>query len=116
MKKILVIVGGGRPRGNTAQLVDAFIRGAQEAGHQVEKVSLLQTEVKGCLGCNACYRNGGNCVQKDDMTEIREKMLAADVIVLASPIYFYTMTAQMEAGDIRKTDAPEQAYRVGKSL
>lgn len=54
MKKILVIVGGGRPRGNTAQLVDAFIRGAQEAGHQVEKVSLLQTEVKGCLGCNAC--------------------------------------------------------------
>ena len=45
MKKILVIVGGGRPRGNTAQLVDAFIRGAQEAGHQVEKVSLLQTEV-----------------------------------------------------------------------
>lgn len=50
------------------------------------------------------------------MAEIREKMLAADVIVLASPIYFYTMTAQMEAGDIRKTDASEQAYRVGKSL
>ena len=50
------------------------------------------------------------------MAEIREKMLAADVIVLASPLYFYTMTAQMEAGDIRKTDAPGQAYRVGKSL
>ena len=50
------------------------------------------------------------------MAEIREKMLAADVIGLASPIYFYTMTAQMEAGDIRKTDATEQAYRVGKSL
>lgn len=50
------------------------------------------------------------------MAEIREKMLAADVIVLASPIYFYTMTAQMEAGDIRKTDAPEQAYQVSKSL
>ena len=68
------------------------------------------------MSCNACYRNGGNCVQKDDMAEIREKMLAADVIVLASPIYFYTMTAQMEAGVIRKTDAPEQAYRLGKSL
>lgn len=50
------------------------------------------------------------------MAETREKMLAADVIVLASPIYFYTMTAQMEAGDIRKTDVLEQAYRVGKSL
>ena len=43
-------------------------------------------------------------------------MLAADVIALASPIYFYTMTAQMEAGDIRKTDAPEQAYQLGKSM
>ena len=75
----------------------------------------LDDEEKG-ISCNACYRNGGNCVQKDDMAEIREKMLAADVIVLASPIYFYTMTAQIEAGDIRKTDAPEQAYRVGKSL
>ena len=75
----------------------------------------LDDEEKG-ISCNACYRNGGNCVQKDDMAEIREKMLAADVIVWASPIYFYTMTAQMEAGDIRKTDAPEQAYRVGKSL
>ena len=50
------------------------------------------------------------------MAEIREKMLAADVIVLASPIYFYTLTAQMETGDIRKTDAPEQAYQLGKSL
>lgn len=75
----------------------------------------LDDEEKG-ISCNACYRNGGNCVQKDDMAEIREKMLAVDVIVWTSPIYFYTMTAQMEAGDIRKTDAPEQAYRVGKSL
>lgn len=54
-------------------------------------------KIAGCLGCNACYRNGGTCVQKDDMTEIREKMLAADIIVLASPIYFYSMTAQMKA-------------------
>ena len=51
----------------------------------------------GLLGCNACYRNDGVCVQKDDMAEIREKMLGADVIVLASPIYFYSMTAQLKA-------------------
>lgn len=57
----------------------------------------LDDEEKG-ISCNACYRNGGNCVQKDDMAEIREKMLAVDVIVWTSPIYFYTMTAQMEAG------------------
>lgn len=53
MKRILVVMGGGRPKGNTAQLVDAFVRGAEEAGHCVEKMSLLKTEVKGCLGCNA---------------------------------------------------------------
>lgn len=54
MKKILIVQGGGRPNGNTAQLAQAFERGAREAGHNVEMVSLLKTEVKGCLGCNAC--------------------------------------------------------------
>ena len=62
MKKILVVMGGGRPKGNTAQLVDAFVKGVEEAGHLVEKVSLLKTEVKGCLGCNVC-RYGKQCVQ-----------------------------------------------------
>lgn len=54
MKKILVIIGGGRPNGNTNQLVDSFIKGATEAGHEVEKVSLNKVEVRGCIGCNAC--------------------------------------------------------------
>ena len=54
MKKILVILGGGRPNGNTKQLVDAFAKGAMDAGHNVEIVSLNKVEVKGCLGCNAC--------------------------------------------------------------
>ena len=93
-----------------------FVRDDLESGHRAEKVFLRDKNIGYCIGCEACHQNNGVCVQKDDMVEIREKMLAADVIVLASPIYFYTMTAQMEAGDIRKTDAPEQAYRVGKSL
>ena len=50
MKKIMVIAGGGRPKGNTAQLVEAFCKGAEEAGHQVEVISLIKNEVKGCLG------------------------------------------------------------------
>lgn len=54
MKEILVILGGGRPSGNTNQLVDAFIKGASEVGHKVEKISLNKLEVKGCIGCNAC--------------------------------------------------------------
>jgi len=86
-----------RRNGNSAILSDEFARGAEEAGGSVEKIRVCGKKIAGCLGCNACYRNGGECVQKDDIAEIREKMLAADVIVLASPIYFYSMTAQMKA-------------------
>ena len=96
MKQILVVVGGGRPNGNTAQLVDAFIRGAEEAGHSVEKVSLLKTEVKGCLGCNAC-RYGKPCVQKDGFNELAPKIKEADLIVFASPLYFWTISSKLKA-------------------
>ncbi len=97
MKKILILEGSPRRNGNSAILSKEFARGAEEAGCSVESVQIAHKKISGCLGCNACYRNGGACVQKDDMAEIREKMLAADGIVLASPIYFYSMTAQMKA-------------------
>ena len=96
MKKILILEGSARANGNSCILSEEFARGAAEAGHSVEKVMVARKKLSGCLGCNACYRNGGTCVQKDDMEEIRAKMLEADVIVLASPIYFYSMTAQMK--------------------
>lgn len=96
MKKVLILEGSPRPNGNSCILSDEFARGAQEAGCSVEKVMVARKKLSGCLGCNACYRNGGACVQKDDMEEIRAKMLEADVIVLASPIYFYSMTSQMK--------------------
>ena len=97
MKKVLILEGSPRRNGNSAILSEEFARGAEEVGCSVEKVRITGKKIAGCLGCNACYRNGGACVQKDDMAEIREKMLAADVIVLASPIYFYSMTAQLKA-------------------
>ena len=62
MKNILIVLGGGRPKGNTRQLADAFAQGARDAGHQVEIVSLNQVEVRDCTGCNAC-RYGKPCVQ-----------------------------------------------------
>ena len=96
MKKILVVTGGGRPKGNTAQLVDAFVKGAEEAGHSVEKVSLLKTEVKGCLGCNAC-RYGKPCVQKDGFNELVPKIKGADLVVFASPLYFWTISSKLKA-------------------
>ena len=95
MKKVLILEGSPRRNGNSAILSDEFARGAEETGCSLEKIQVAHKKVAGCLGCNACYRNGGVCVQKDDMAEIREKMMAADVIVLTSPIYFYSMTAPM---------------------
>ncbi len=96
MKRILVIVGGGRPNGNTNQLVDAFIKGAIEAGHEVDKVSLNKTEVNGCIGCNAC-RYGKPCIQKDGFNEIVPKIKAADCIVFASPLLFWTLSTKIKA-------------------
>ena len=88
MKNILIIQGGGRPKGNTAQLVEHFIKGAEEAGHKTELVSLLKNEVKGCLGCNACWY-GKPCIQKDSFNEIVPKIKNADCIVFALPFGRY---------------------------
>lgn len=96
VKQILVIQGGGRATGNTAQLVNIFKQGAEAAGHQVEVISLLKNEVKGCLGCNAC-RYGKPCVQKDSFNEIVPKIKSADCIVFASPLYFWTISSRIKA-------------------
>lgn len=96
MKKILIVLGGGRNKGNTAQLADSFAKGAMEAGHQTETVSLSQIEVGGCLGCNAC-RYGKPCIQKDDFHELIPKIKDADCIVFASPLYFWTISAKLKA-------------------
>ncbi len=96
MKKILIIQGGGRPKGNTAQLIESFTKGAEEAGHQVELISLIKYEVKGCLGCNAC-RYEKPCVQKDDFHMLIPKIKGADLIVFATPLYFWTITSRLKA-------------------
>lgn len=96
MKKILVIQGGGRANGNTTQLINSFKKGVEEKGHQVEIISLLKHEIKGCLGCNAC-RYEKPCIQKDDFNEIVLKIKNADCIVFASPLYFWTITSRLKA-------------------
>ena len=96
MKDILVIKGGGRPKGNTAQLIDSFVKGAEEAGHRVEVISLMKNEVKGCLGCNAC-RYGKPCIQKDAFNDMVPKIKEADCIVFASPLYFWTFSSRLKA-------------------
>ena len=96
MKNILVILGGGRPIGNTRQLVDAFVKGAVDAGHQTEVVSLNEKQVNGCIGCNAC-RFGKPCVQKDDFNSLIPAIKNADLIVFASPLYFWTLSSKIKA-------------------
>ena len=93
---ILIISGSPRKGGNTELLAEAFAKGAAEH-HQVEIVSVRDYKVNPCLGCNACFKTNGICAQKDDMPVIYEKMSQADMLVIASPVYFYGLSAQLKA-------------------
>lgn len=95
-KNILAISSSPRKGGNSDLLCGQFVSGAQAAGHQAEKIFIGDKKIGYCTGCEACQHNSGSCVQKDDMAEILEKMRAADVIVMATPVYFFTMSAQMK--------------------
>ena len=96
MKKNVVILSASpRRNGNSDILCDEFMKGATEAGHDVEKIFLEDKNIKYCTGCGVCNTTH-ECVQKDDMKEILVKLLKADVIVMASPVYFYTINAQMK--------------------
>ena len=97
MRKILVVTGCGIKGGNTDRLSDAFIRGAKEAGHEVEKAFLGELQIEDCRGCGACQVNGHKCVIRDDMQDLIVEFQKADTIVLASPLYFWTVTARLKA-------------------
>jgi multimeric flavodoxin WrbA len=94
-KNVLILSSSPRRAGNSNALCDQFMAGAAEAHHKVERVFLPEKRINYCTGCYACGATG-KCVQKDDMPHILESMIAADVIVLATPVYFYTMCAQMK--------------------
>ena len=94
---ILILSGSPRKNGNTDLLVEAFSKGASEK-HHVEVVSVHDYKVNPCMGCNACFKSEGNtCVQKDDMSVIYSKLSNADMLVIASPVYFYGLSAQLKA-------------------
>lgn len=95
-KKILIISASPREGGNSDSLCDEFGRGASQAGHMVEKIRLSEKNINYCTGCCSCVYDPGSCVQDDDMAEILDKLLAADVLVLASPVYFLTFNGQMK--------------------
>ena len=96
IKKVLVLSSSPRRGGNSDSLCDQFVAGAKEAGHQAEKIFLKDKKISYCTGCGVCFNRDKACSQKDDMAEILEKMIDADVIVMATPVYFYTMCGQMK--------------------
>ncbi|HEY3489476.1 MAG TPA: flavodoxin family protein [Candidatus Deferrimicrobiaceae bacterium] len=95
-KKVLVLSASPRKGGNSDLLCDQFTLGAREVGHEAEKIFLRDKTINYCTACDACQGNGGKCVHEDDMAEILEKMIGADVIVMATPVWFFSMNGQMK--------------------
>ena len=105
--KIAVFNGSPRKE-NTAAMIEAFCQGAEAAGHQVQVFHVGKMKINGCLGCEYCHGKGeGKCIQKDDMEKIMPAYLESDMIVFASPLYYFAPTAQLEA-------AMQRVYCIGK--
>ena len=96
-KKVLILSGSPRKGGNSDLLCDEFMRGAIEAGNDAAKIRIAEKKIGYCSACYYCRDHGGVCAKKDDMAEILQKMIDADVIVLSSPVYFYSIDAQLKA-------------------
>lgn len=94
-KKILILSGSPRKGGNSDILCDEFAKGAKDSGHDIEKIHVDEKNIACCKGCYAC-KNNGKCAINDDMAEVLQKMIDSDVLVLASPVYFYSIDAQLK--------------------
>jgi len=94
--RVLCIAGSPRRHGNTETLLDRFLAGAESAGAQVEKIVLAQLKIGGCMACDGCW-DDGHCIVQDDFQPVYEKLVAADVIALATPMFFWSVPAQVKA-------------------
>lgn len=95
MANVLVISTSFRKNSNSDILSDKFIKGAAEAGHNVEKINLSDKTINFCKGCLACQKTQ-KCIINDDAREIAEKVLNADILVFATPIYYYSVSGQLK--------------------
>ena len=93
--KIVVLMGSPNIKGSTSILVDAFQKGAKECGHEVEVIDVCHGNIHPCIGCVKCGYEGP-CVQKDDVEIIKKKLLNCDMVVFATPLYYYGMSAQLK--------------------
>ncbi len=95
-KRVLIIEGSPRKNGNSQLLCEAFQKGAQDAGHLVDLVRIQEKKIGFCMACDGCMRNGGMCVLRDDMADVLKLFQESDVLVLATPVYFYGVSAQIK--------------------
>ena len=95
-KSIVVLSGSPRKEGNTARLARAFIEGAEAAGKEITLFRVAGLHIGGCRGCGHCFKNQGICIQQDDMPPILGALRKADALVLASPVYYWGVTAQLK--------------------
>jgi len=96
--KILILQASPRPKGNTAWMAEEYKNTAEAAGHEVTLVNVSRKKIAGCLACEYCHNKGnGACIQKDDMQVLYPLMSEAEVLVLAAPIYYFTLCAQIQA-------------------
>lgn len=94
---ILVLNGSPRKHGNTAFMIDAFLDGAKQQGHHVDVISVCEKNINGCLACEYCHTKGnGACIQQDDMQEIYPLLQEAEMVVLASPVYYHGFSGQLQ--------------------
>ena len=94
---ILVLNGSPRPNGNTAQMIAAFREGAAASGNKVDVINVCRKKIAGCLACEYCHtKGGGQCVQKDDMQEVYDLLRDAEMLVLASPVYYHGLSGQLK--------------------
>lgn len=113
MAKIAVLIGSSRRNGNTEILANAFIDGINKQENSVEIISVIGKKVNGCTGCDFCYRDDShNCVQKDDMQEIYKRLADANVIVIATPVYFYGVSSQLKCMIDRLHNPIRNTFRV----
>ena len=96
-KKILILLGSPRKAGNTSVLADSLARGSEQAGARVETLFLHGLDISPCTGCNACQEEDAQgCIIEDAMQDVYRKIIEADAVVFASPVYWFSVTAQLK--------------------
>lgn len=94
---ILVLNGSPHPNGNTKRMIDAFCEGAVSSGNKTDVIDVCHKNIKGCIACEYCHSKGnGECIQKDDMQEIYKLLKNAEMLVIASPIYYHGISRQLK--------------------